>query len=113
MTGDILVVNKMAEADSGCFLTDLVLEIVQSPVNIALILIISYLIYKIYKSRQPQAVLSPAWVPLPKIRRDFTVEELKIYDGRSGEGRVLVAVNGNVYDVTKGKRFYGPGNSQP
>ncbi|GLV37110.1 membrane steroid binding protein [Carabus blaptoides fortunei] len=46
---------------------------------------------------------------LPKLRRDFTVEELKKYDGRTHDGRVLVAVNGNVYDVTKGKRFYGPG----
>lgn len=99
----------MAESESGGFFTSLVLEIVQSPVNIALVCIISYLVYKIYKSRQPQAAAPPPEPELPKLRRDFTVAELKIYDGKQGEGRVLVAVNGNVYDVTKGKRFYGPG----
>jgi hypothetical protein len=26
------------------------------------------------------------------------------------DGRVLIGVLGKVYDVTKGKRFYGPGN---
>lgn len=46
---------------------------------------------------------------LPKLKKDFTVKELKAFDGNQEDGRVLVAVNGNVYDVTKGKRFYGPG----
>merc|ERR1712137_338043 len=31
------------------------------------------------------------------------------YNGTGPEGRVLVAVNGKIFDVTKGKRFYGPG----
>lgn len=31
------------------------------------------------------------------------------YDGTQPDGRVLVAVNGNVFDVTRGKKFYGPG----
>lgn len=44
------------------------------------------------------------------MRRDFTVKELREYDGNGKDGRVLIAVNGTVYDVTKGKRFYGPGN---
>lgn len=99
----------MAETESGGFLTTLFLEIVQSPINVALVLIISYLTYKIYKSRQPQAIPAPPEPDLPKLRRDFTVEELKKYDGKGPDGRVLVAVNANVYDVTKGKRFYGPG----
>lgn len=46
---------------------------------------------------------------LPKLKKDFTVQELKAFNGNQEDGRVLVAVNGNVYDVTKGKRFYGPG----
>lgn len=71
--------------------------------------VITLLIYKIFKShtqKRPVAVQEPE---LPKLRRDFTVEELRPYDGNGEDGRVLVAVNGNVYDVTKGKRFYGPG----
>ena len=39
----------------------------------------------------------------------MTLIQLKQYDGTGEEGRVCVAVNGKVYDVTKGKRFYGPG----
>jgi hypothetical protein len=46
---------------------------------------------------------------LPKLKKDFTVQELKAFDGNQEDGRVLVAVNGNVFDVTRGKRFYGPG----
>ena len=42
-------------------------------------------------------------------KRDFTLAELKKYDGEGPDGRVLVGVLGKIYDVTKGKRFYGPG----
>merc|ERR1712045_218514 len=38
-------------------------------------------------------------------------QQLKVYDGVApeGGGRICVAVNGKIFDVTKGKRFYGPG----
>merc|ERR1712166_1732037 len=39
----------------------------------------------------------------------MTLTELKKYDGSDSDGRVCVAVLGKIYDVTKGKRFYGPG----
>jgi len=53
----------------------------------------------------------PVDPPLPPMkRRDFTLEELKQFDGTGPDGRVLIGVLGKVYDVTKGKRFYGPGN---
>eukprot|EP00094_Tigriopus_californicus_P013760 TCALIF_13316-PA protein Name:"Similar to Pgrmc2 Membrane-associated progesterone receptor component 2 (Rattus norvegicus)" AED:0.13 eAED:0.14 QI:0/0/0/1/1/1/2/0/141 len=55
----------------------------------------------------PSTPIEPPVPPMKK--RDFTLKELKeLGDGTSGEGRILVAVNGKVYDVTKGKRFYGP-----
>ncbi|KAJ8947690.1 hypothetical protein NQ318_001528 [Aromia moschata] len=90
-------------------LTNVFLEIVQSPINIALVVLIFFLIYKIFRRQNDVPVRQP--VPeLPKMKkRDFTVEELKKYDGTQEDGRVLVAVNGSVYDVTRGKRFYGPG----
>lgn len=103
---------KMAEhsSNSGGFLSNIVYEILGSPLNIALVIVIAILIYKIVKSRQLVPSPQPEEPPLPKLKkRDFTVEELKKYDGNGEDGRVLVAVNGNVYDVTKGKRFYGPG----
>ena len=47
---------------------------------------------------------------MPRMKkRDMTLKDLRKYDGTGPEGRVLVAVLGKIYDVTKGKRFYGPG----
>ena len=47
---------------------------------------------------------------MPRLKkRDMTLKDLRKYDGTGPEGRVLVAVLGKIYDVTKGKRFYGPG----
>lgn len=98
-------------ADDQGLLGGIISEIVNSPLNLALVGIIALLVYKIVKSRQQetQARSAPPEPTLPKIRKDFTVQELKAYDGNQPDGRVLVAVNGTVYDVTKGKRFYGPG----
>lgn len=80
-------------------------------INIPLLGIIFYLIWKIFKSRsefdKPVTYVSTAAPPMKK--RDFTLEELKEFDGIKGEGRVLVAVNNKVFDVTRGKRYYGPG----
>lgn len=81
-----------------------------SPLNICLIAVIVYLLYKIIKSNFESDVDVPPPPPqLPKIRKDLTVAELKKYDGTQADGRVLLAVNGVIFDVTKGKRFYGPG----
>lgn len=110
---DGVEVVKMAEkaesSDDGGYFSNIISEIVRSPIDIALVGIITFLIYKIIKSRQ--RVDEPVYVEpeLPKLRKDFTVEELRKYDGNGPDGRILVAVNGNVYDVTKGKKFYGPG----
>ncbi|XP_050071912.1 membrane-associated progesterone receptor component 1-like [Anopheles maculipalpis] len=103
--------DDQQSAASGSLLYDIVYEIISSPVNLALVGIISFLLYKISKSRQPPATLPPPPPELPRLRRDFTVAELKQYDGTQPDGRVLTAVNGNVYDVTKGKAFYGPGGT--
>ena len=45
--------------------------------------------------------------------RQYTLEELKDNNGCQGDddkdGVILLALNGNVYDVTSGSKFYGPG----
>lgn len=102
------IVPEGSEEQIG-FLTSVVNEIIYSPLNLVLVGVITFLVFKIFRSRQ-QPTSVPAPEPeLPKLRQDFTVGELKKYDGNQPDGRVLVAVNGTVYDVTKGKRFYGPG----
>lgn len=97
-----------AEPEVG-FLASVINEIIYSPLNLVLVAIITILVYKIFRSRQQPAAAPPPEPELPRLRKDFTVAELRAFDGTQPDGRVLVAVNGTVYDVTKGKRFYGPG----
>ncbi|POS85807.1 hypothetical protein EPUL_002678 [Erysiphe pulchra] len=48
------------------------------------------------------------WLEGPK---QFTDDDLKLFDGRDTKKPILLAINGTVYDVTLGRRFYGPGGS--
>ncbi|KAL7981973.1 hypothetical protein Chor_001030 [Crotalus horridus] len=77
------------------------------------LVIVTLLAYQVYKrwgkrigaggaAQQSQAH------SLPRMkRRDFTLEQLREYDG-ARLPRILLAVNGKVFDVTKGSKFYGP-----
>ena len=52
----------------------------------------------------------PRRAPLPEAEvRDYSLDELPEYDGSDPSKPLLVAVRGNVYDVTRGGDFYGPG----
>lgn len=84
-------------------------EIFTSPLNLTLLSLCLFLLYKIFRGdKQPE--LTEVEKPLPKLKkRDFTIEGLKPYDGLQNP-RILMAVNGKVFDVTRGKKFYGPGN---
>lgn len=103
--------NEEAVAADVGLLASIYNEITGSPLNIFLVVLIAWLLYKIYKSRADETARQnvPIEPELPKLRRDFTIQELKHYDGNQPDGRVLMAVLGTVYDVTRGKRFYGPG----
>ncbi|KAI9500683.1 cytochrome b5-like heme/steroid binding domain-containing protein, partial [Coemansia spiralis] len=41
--------------------------------------------------------------------RNFTPRELAEYNGKDEETPLYIAVKGTVYDVSKGRGFYGPG----
>ena len=48
--------------------------------------------------------------PLPQAEeRDYRVDELAAYDGTNPEKPLLLAIRGHVYDVGRGRDFYGPG----
>jgi len=86
-------------------------EISSSYVNIFLTGAILYLIYKILFPA-PEPVPKEGEKPMPSLKKqDMTLAELKQYDGLSegSGGHICVAVNGKIFDVTRGKRFYGPG----
>ena len=48
--------------------------------------------------------------PLPEAEaRDYTLAELAQYDGSDPRKPLLLAIRGEVYDVGRGRDFYGPG----
>lgn len=83
-------------------------DIVSSPVNICLVALICYFSYKLMR-KEPKKPTSDdnSLPPMPK--QDFTLEQLRHYDGVDSEGRCLIGVLGRVYDVSKASAFYGPG----
>jgi len=85
-------------------------ELLGNPINVILLIAIVYLIYKILKPESDnEDVQSEA--PLPPLKKqDMTPAQLREYDGvKREDGRVLMAVLGKIFDVTKSKNFYGPG----
>ncbi|KAJ7310470.1 hypothetical protein JRQ81_007390 [Phrynocephalus forsythii] len=89
----------------------LLLEIVSSPLNLSLLGLCLFLLYQIVRGDRPRAQgdgQDDEPPPLPKLkRRDFTLAELRPFDGTQNP-RILMAVNGKVFDVTRGRKFYGP-----
>jgi membrane-associated progesterone receptor component len=48
--------------------------------------------------------------PLPEAEeRDYSLWELAGYDGSDPTKPLLIGIRGHVYDVTRGRDFYGPG----
>ncbi|MGB5809490.1 MAG: cytochrome b5-like heme/steroid binding domain-containing protein [Polyangiales bacterium] len=48
--------------------------------------------------------------PVPKAEvRDYTAAELASFDGTDLAAPLLIAIRGRVYDVSRGRDFYGPG----
>ncbi|KAJ7574038.1 cytochrome b5-like heme/steroid binding domain-containing protein [Mycena floridula] len=92
-----------------------------SPVNTALLLFILYSIQKIvYPSITTSKTIPnefkagytwrPQSHPPTVLYKVFTPKTLEPFNGRSkeGGGRILLAINGTVFDVTAGRNFYGP-----
>uniref|UniRef100_A0A3B3S829 Membrane-associated progesterone receptor component 1 n=1 Tax=Paramormyrops kingsleyae TaxID=1676925 RepID=A0A3B3S829_9TELE len=86
--------------------TGILQEIYTSPLNLSLLFLCIFLLYKIFRGDKP-AEMGQVEASLPKLKRDFTLSELQEYDGATNP-RILMAVNGKVFDVTRGKKFYGP-----
>nr|ACV67263.1 progesterone receptor membrane component 1-like protein [Brachionus manjavacas] len=88
-------------------------DVISSPVNIFLVGLICYFSYKLIKkdsTKSPARKNSKSENDLAKMpKQDFTLEELKQYDGIKSDGRILIGVLGKVFDVSKAKDFYGPG----
>ncbi|XP_042057495.1 membrane steroid-binding protein 2-like [Salvia splendens] len=59
------------------------------------------------RSRASQEQMEP--LPLPVQLGEVTAEELKLYDGSDSKKPLLMAIKGQIYDVTQSRMFYGPG----
>ncbi|CAH1776347.1 unnamed protein product [Owenia fusiformis] len=98
------------ETESASFLSTFASELFGSPLNLCLLAICLFLLYKIFAGRRNATQFEPRPPALAKLKKqDFTLEQLREYDGKAKDGRILMSVNGKVFDVTRGKRFYGPG----
>jgi len=92
---------------------DMPLADIFTPLNVFLAGVIIVLTWTLFGPKRNDSFDNhPKQKVLPKMkRRDWTVEELRDYDGSpdKNDGRILVAVNGTVFDVTRGTHYYGPG----
>eukprot|EP00735_Rhodelphis_limneticus_P013109 TRINITY_DN6629_c0_g1::TRINITY_DN6629_c0_g1_i1::g.20336::m.20336 TRINITY_DN6629_c0_g1::TRINITY_DN6629_c0_g1_i1::g.20336 ORF type:complete len:161 (-),score=34.83,sp/O13995/DAP1_SCHPO/38.41/4e-23,Cyt-b5/PF00173.23/9.8e-10 TRINITY_DN6629_c0_g1_i1:184-666(-) len=79
------------------------------------ILLLGYMLFpKTSRKEQPASTKSPVADLAPIFnsveKRDYTLEELRKYDGRDGRP-ILIALKGIVHNCTYGAPFYGPGCS--
>ncbi|CAF4746352.1 unnamed protein product [Rotaria sp. Silwood2] len=90
-------------------------DIWTSPINLILVILIIFLLFKLFLlKRKPTHNPSPSKVtpPLPKMaKQDLTVEELLRYNGTDSNGRILTAIFGDIFDVSRRNDLYGPGGS--
>ncbi|KAL4230531.1 cytochrome b5 [Mactra antiquata] len=102
--------DQSDSTQNGSLLANFFSELLSSPLNLALLGVCGFLLYKIFIGQKKQEAPRPKEPELPKLKKqDMTLEQLREYDGKGPEGRILLAANGKVFDVTRGKRFYGPG----
>ena len=89
-----------------------------TPINTALFLYILYAVQRIIFPSKSKPTTIPnefkagySWMPKshpPTVMyRTYTPKTLQPFNGLDG-GRILLAINGIVFDVTAGKNFYGP-----
>ncbi|TRM66696.1 cytochrome b5-like heme/steroid binding domain-containing protein [Schizophyllum amplum] len=89
-----------------------------TPVNTALFLYILYSVQRIVfpSTSKPKTVPTEfkggySWKPKSHpptvVFKTYTPKMLEPFNGEDG-GRILLAINGTVFDVTAGRSFYGP-----
>jgi membrane-associated progesterone receptor component len=74
-----------------------------------LALLVVYLARQIFTPPPPPPRPRPA--PKPIELREYSKEELQRCTGADPTTPILIAIKGKIYDVTRGRAFYGPGSS--
>ncbi|KAI9821367.1 MAG: hypothetical protein M1832_003373 [Thelocarpon impressellum] len=78
---------------------------IATPVNFILLTLFVLLVYMRLRPAPPPTLPKPAQ---PIVFRTYTPRTLAPFDG-TGKSPIYIAVRGNVYDVSPGRQFYGPG----
>lgn len=90
-------------------------DIYTSPINLILVILIVILLVKLFfLKRKPTSPTPTVKAPpqLPKMpKQDLTLEELRRYNGTDSNGRILTAIYGDIFDVSRRSDLYGPGKS--
>ncbi|KAL1915252.1 uncharacterized protein VTP21DRAFT_7528 [Calcarisporiella thermophila] len=87
-------------------LTTLVDQLKSNPINWALLAVLVYALRNCFT--RPAALPKPRH-PSVIVFRHYTPRELAHFNGREDPSApILLAVKGNVFDVTRGRNFYGP-----
>lgn len=78
---------------------------IASPVNLILLTLFVFLVYIRLRPASPPTLPK---APSPIVFRTFTPPTLRPFNGENNMP-VYLAVRGNVFDVSPGRNFYGPG----
>ena len=90
------------------------LDFLVNGILLLLCFVIAFIILKrrneaAFKKEKRKAVAAAAKKEEKVIEKPYTLKELKEFDGSDENKPLYLAVNYKVYDVTKGKTFYGKG----
>lgn len=79
---------------------------IATPINFILLSLFAVLVYM--RLRPSQSTMTLPQAPPPTVFKVFTPPQLLPYNGLNNMP-VYLAVRGNIFDVTPGRNFYGPG----
>ncbi len=88
-------------------------ESLTNPLDLFVLGVVGFIIWKFFFAKKREEVPPPEPQLPPLKKQDMTLEELRKFDGLKDEGRLLLAVDGTIFDVTRAKRLYGKGNIPP
>ncbi|KAI8642343.1 cytochrome b5-like heme/steroid binding domain-containing protein [Parasitella parasitica] len=81
-------------------------QLKDNPINWVLTAVLIYILRYFTIPNQSLHILAKH--PQVLVFKNYTPVDLLPYNGRNNS-RILMGVNGSVYDVTQGQNFYGPG----
>ncbi|XP_034711624.1 membrane steroid-binding protein 2-like [Vitis riparia] len=68
-----------------------------------------FFVSPVHPARERELFKEMEPLPPPVQLGEITEEELKTYDGSDSKKPLLMAIKGQIYDVSQGRMFYGPG----